>query len=153
MVFISKYLDNNILTIDNVNNIHELKIKLLILLKKFNNLEFKESSEIVSLQEKKYNYSDIFIYNKDTNEHYENNKIITDTLNIFYYKILFNKCSICIKPAIKITGDCSYCKYKFCNIHRLPEYHQCISLNECKLKSYEENYKKVISQKCVATQL
>ena len=140
MVFISKYLDDNILTFDNVNNIHELKKKLYDLLTK-------------SKPEKKYNYNDIFIFNKDTNEYCENNLIITDKLNCFYYKILFNKCSICMKPAIKITGDCYYCKYKFCNIHRLPEYHQCISLNECKLKSYEENYKKVISQKCVASQL
>jgi hypothetical protein len=148
MIFISKYLDDNILTIDNVNNIHELKIKLLISLKKINNSEF-----LGGTQEKKYNYNDIFIFNKDTNEHYENNKIITDTLNNFYYKILFNKCNICMKQAVKITGDCSYCKYKFCNIHRLPEYHNCISMKDCRIKSYEENYQKVISQKCVATQL
>ena len=143
MVCVSKYLDDNILTIDNVNNIDELKKKLYDLLNKSYNIELK----------KKINYNDIFIFNKDTNEYYENNKIITDKLNNFYYKILFNKCSICMKPAIKITGDCYYCNYKFCNIHRLPEYHQCISINECKLKSYEENYQKIISQKCVATQL
>ena len=34
MVFISKYLNDNILTIDNVNDIHELKKKLYDLLNK-----------------------------------------------------------------------------------------------------------------------
>jgi hypothetical protein len=141
MVFISKYLDNdNILTIDNVNDVHELKKNLYDLL-------------IKSKPEKKYNYNDIFIFNKDTNEYCENNLIITDKLNNFYYKILFNKCSICIKQAVNITGDCSYCNYKFCNIHRLPEYHNCISIKDCRTKSYDENYKRVINQKCVATQL
>ena len=141
MVFISKYLDNdNILTIDNVNDIHELKKNLYDLL-------------IKSKPEKKYNYNDIFIFNKDTNEYCENNLIITDKLNNFYYKILFNKCSICMKQAVNITGDCSYCNYKFCNIHRLPEYHNCISIKDCRTKSYDENYKRVINQKCVATQL
>ena len=141
MVFISKYLDNdNILTFDNVNDIHELKKNLYDLL-------------IKSKLEKKYNYNDIFIFNKDTNEHCENNLTITDKLNNFYYKILFNKCSICMKQAANITGDCSYCNYKFCNIHRLPEYHNCISMKDCKTKSYDENYKRVINQKCVATQL
>jgi hypothetical protein len=141
MVFISKYLDNdNILTINSVNDIHELKKKLYDLLSKFKS-------------EKKYNYNDIFIFNKDTNEYCENNSIITDKLNNFYYKILFNKCSICMKQAANITGDCSYCNYKFCNIHRLPEYHNCISIKDCRTKSYDENYKRVINQKCVATQL
>ena len=69
------------------------------------------------------------------------------------WEILFNKCSICMKQAVIITGDCSYCYYKFCNIHRLPEYHQCISMKDCRTKSYDENYQRVISQKCVATQL
>jgi len=141
MVFISKYLDNdNILTIDNVNDVHELKKNLYDLL-------------IKSKPEKKYNYNDIFIFNKDTNEYCENYLIITDKLNNFYYKILFNKCSICMKPAVIITGDCYYCNYKFCNIHRLPEYHNCISIKDCRTKSYDENYKRVINQKCVATQL
>ena len=141
MVFISKYLDNdNILTIDNVNDVHELKKNLYDLL-------------IKSKPEKKYNYNDIFIFNKDTNEYCENNLIIIDNLNNFYYKILFNKCSICMKQAVNITGDCSYCNYKFCNIHRLPEYHNCISIKDCRTKSYDENYKRVINQKCVATQL
>jgi len=141
MVFISKYLDNdNILTIDNVNDVHELKKNLYDLL-------------IKSKPEKKYNYNDIFIFNKDTNEYCENNLIITDKLNNFYYKILFNKCSICMKQAVNITGDCSYCNYKFCNIHRLPEYHNCISIKDCRTKSYNENYKRVINQKCIATQL
>ena len=140
MVFISKYLDDNILTFDNVNDIHELKKNLYDLL-------------IKSKPEKKYNYNDIFIFNKDTNEYCENNLIITDKLNNFYYKILFNKCSICMKQAVNITGDCSYCNYKFCNIHRLPEYHNCISMKDCRTKSYDENYKRVINQKCVATQL
>ena len=141
MVFISKYLDNdNILTIDNVNDVHELKKNLYDLL-------------IKSKPEKKYNYNDIFIFNKNTNEYCENNLIITDKLNNFYYKILFNKCSICMKQAVNITGDCSYCNYKFCNIHRLPEYHNCISIKDCRTKSYNENYKRVINQKCIATQL
>ena len=143
MVFISKYLNDNILTIDNVNDIHELKKKLYDLLNKSYDIELK----------KKFNYNDIFIFNKDTNDYCENNLIITDKLNNFYYKILFNKCSICMKQAVIITGDCSYCYYKFCNIHRLPEYHNCISIKDCRTKSYDENYKRVINQKCVATQL
>lgn len=152
MVFISKYLDNDIiLTLDNVNDVHELKKKLYDLLNK--SKEKKNSTIVESKLEKKYNYNDIFIFNKDTDEYCENNLIITDKLNNFYYKILFNKCSICMKPAVIITGDCSYCYYKFCNIHRLPEYHQCISMKDCKTKSYDENYQRVISQKCVATQL
>ena len=144
MVFISKYLDNDIiLTLDNVNDVHELKKKLYDLLNKSYDIELK----------KKFNYNDIFIFNKDTNDYCENNLIITDKLNNFYYKILFNKCSICMKQAVNITGDCSYCNYKFCNIHRLPEYHNCISIKDCRTKSYDENYKRVIKQKCVATQL
>ena len=45
----------------------------------------------------------------------------------------------CKKKAALIVGDCSYCKSKFCALHRLPEGHACINLSDCKKEHFDKN--------------
>ena len=69
------------------------------------------------------------------------------TAEKYYFKILTNKCAICLKKSTMITGDCKYCNCHYCNIHRLPESHCCIGLDKCKSDSFQDNYAKTISGK------
>jgi hypothetical protein len=75
------------------------------------------------------------------------------TAEKYYFKILTNKCAICLKKSTMITGDCKYCNCHYCNIHRLPESHCCIGLDKCKSDSFQENYHKTINGKCVKSQI
>ncbi len=49
------------------------------------------------------------------------------------------------KPA-PIIGDCTYCGFKFCAQHRLPEIHKCAKLKECCQTAKTENTKRLNSQ-------
>ena len=123
-----------IFTFENVKTIYELK---------------KNLSEKIKMP-----IGEIFIYNTETpNLHYENSVNITEVMQTFYYKTISNRCSICAKKSTMITGDCIYCLCHYCNIHRLPEEHACPCLEKCKSASFQENYNRVISQKCVFEQI
>lgn len=121
--------------------------------------KFENNKNIYELKKKlaekiKIPIGDIFIYNIETpNLHYENFVNITEDMNTFYYKIISNRCSVCSKKSTMITGDCNYCLCHYCNIHRLPENHTCPCLEKCKLDSYQENYNRVINQRCVTEQI
>ena len=94
----------------------------------------------------------IFIFDfENTATYYENYFKIT--AEKYYFKILTNKCAICLKKSTMITGDCKYCNCHYCNIHRLPESHCCIGLDKCKSDSFQDNYTKTISGKCVKAQI
>ena len=97
---------------------------------------------------------EIFIYSIEIpNINYENHNKISNNNDKFYYKILSNRCACCVKKSTMITGDCKYCSCHYCNIHRLPEIHACPCLEKCKSTSFQENYNRVISQKCVLEQI
>ena len=49
----------------------------------------------------------------------------------------------CHLKAVLITGDCKYCKLKFCNKHRLPESHYCENLQSCKDAHFQKNKEKL----------
>lgn len=49
------------------------------------------------------------------------------------------------KPA-PIVGDCTYCGFKFCAQHRLPEIHKCAKLKECCQTAKTENTNRLNSQ-------
>jgi hypothetical protein len=94
----------------------------------------------------------IFIFDfENLTSHYEN--YVKITAEKYYYKILTNKCSSCLKKSTMITGDCKYCSCHYCNIHRLPESHCCIGLDKCKSDSFQDNYAKTINGKCVKSQI
>jgi predicted nucleic acid binding AN1-type Zn finger protein len=123
-----------IFTFENIKTIYELK---------------KNLSEKIKMP-----IGEIFIYSTETpNLHYENSVNIYQDIQTFYYKTISNRCAICAKKSTMITGDCNYCACHYCNIHRLPENHACPCLDKCKTASFQENYNRVISQKCVIEQI
>lgn len=112
--------------------------------------------ELKSIISKNLNieFDSIFLYNAD--EDIERRKIYQNTDEIdkiqeILYKILKNSCNVCGSKATLITGDCNYCKCKYCNIHRLPESHKCACMNDIKKGSYNDNLNRVMNGKCVAT--
>ena len=36
----------------------------------------------------------------------------------------------CYDKILKLIGKCNYCQLSFCSIHRLPEKHNCVKLDE-----------------------
>ena len=60
---------------------------------------------------------------------------------------------ICKNRPVLITGDCSYCKKKYCNKHRLPEDHQCTDMASCKEESFNKNKSKLLDGKCIKPKL
>ena len=105
------------------------------------------------LSEKTKNHiGQIFIFDfENTTTYYES--YVKITAEKYYFKILSNKCAICLKKSTMITGDCKYCSCHYCNIHRLPESHCCVGLDKCKSDSFQDNYAKTISGKCVKSQI
>jgi len=99
----------------------------------------------------------IFLYstNDSSARIYQNKEDIEkiDEIHEIFYKKLKNACSVCASKATMITGDCSYCKCKYCNLHRLPETHKCACIHIIKTDSYNDNYKRVMNGKCVAAQI
>jgi hypothetical protein len=80
----------------------------------------------------------------------------TDTiqgLDQVILKIVKNRCSVCLRKSAPIVGDCAYCKCAYCAHHRLPEVHLCPCLSDCKKEHFDKNFKTVMEQKCVASQL
>lgn len=68
-------------------------------------------------------------------------------------KIIKNRCSVCSRKSAPIVGDCTYCRCAYCPEHRLPETHQCPCLTDCKKAHFDKNFKTVMEQKCVASQI
>ena len=97
---------------------------------------------------------DVFLYteNNSSARIYQNKEYIENIYEIFYKK-LKNSCNVCAAKATIITGDCSYCKCKYCNAHRLPETHKCACIHDVKHESFNDNYTRVMSGKCVAAQI
>lgn len=40
------------------------------------------------------------------------------------------KCKLCENNALKLIGECKYCKSSYCSQHRMPEDHQCEFLDD-----------------------
>ena len=98
----------------------------------------------------------IFLYT--SNSPNDEKRICQNTENIdkieeIFYKILKNSCNVCSVKATMITGDCNFCKCKYCNIHRLPESHKCACIQAIKKDSFNDNYSRVMNGKCVAAQI
>ena len=87
-----------------------------------------------------------------TNDCYENSYNISSDSSVGL-KLVKNRCQVCLKKSATIVGDCKFCDCKYCLTHRLPEIHKCPGLIDCKKESFDKNYKTVISQKCVASQI
>lgn len=97
----------------------------------------------------------VHIYkDKESKVFYMDNEIIDifDGMEI-QFKQLKNRCPVCLKKTAPIIGDCKFCKLKFCGAHRLPEAHCCYSMQKCRDQSFQQNEKKVLSEKCVATKV
>jgi predicted nucleic acid binding AN1-type Zn finger protein len=100
--------------------------------------------------------STLFLYTSiDAEKHLDASSVWNMQHTIVYYNILkhTNKCAICYKRAAPIIGDCSFCQSKFCAMHRLPESHTCVCINQCKQQQYESNRDTLMRNKCVASQI
>ena len=62
-----------------------------------------------------------------------------------------NKCDLddCLEKKSIIIGKCKWCNLHFCNIHRLPESHICIGINNCKKYAYSINETNLYNQKTI----
>lgn len=99
------------------------------------------------------NIDSLFFYDTNVNGRiYQNHENIDNIENI-YYKKLKNACNVCGSKSTIITGDCSFCLCKYCNLHRLPESHKCVCINKLKKDSFNDNYSRVMNGKCVAAQI
>ena len=58
--------------------------------------------------------------------------------------------SECKRKCALFIGNCSYCKSKYCDIHRLPEIHLCSNMQDCKDIHFQRNQDKLLAEKCVA---
>jgi hypothetical protein len=93
----------------------------------------------------------LFLYDGlDNGSLYQNNDDVRD-ITVVYYRRLGNACNVCAKKSVMITGDCNYCKCKYCNVHRLPESHSCPRLNDCRKTQFNINHEKVMNGKCVSS--
>ena len=133
-VFVSLGKDNKVeYKIENVLNIYHLKRYLSEKLQK--------------------ELSNIFIYSTEDSKIPLQNLLNFEDEIALYAKISKNRCSTCMGVATFGIGDCVYCKCNYCNMHRLPESHKCPRLESCKKESFDANFKQVISQKCVISQI
>ena len=59
-------------------------------------------------------------------------------------KCCYNKCKNKIEPIMIMTGKnkCSKCNFVFCNVHRIPEVHNCIQKKEFTKEELEKNIQK-----------
>lgn len=66
-----------------------------------------------------------------------------------------NRCCFnnCHSPALRMTGECQFCKGKFCSKHRLLEMHNCKGLKTCKDKSFERNALKLRNEQTVSSKV
>ena len=97
---------------------------------------------------------DVFLYTgSDSSARIYHNKEYIENIDEIFYKKLKNSCNVCAAKATIITGDCCYCKCKYCNAHRLPETHKCACIHAVKHESFNDNYTRVMSGKCVAAQI
>ena len=98
----------------------------------------------------------IFLYStneQNVDRHIYQNIEQINNINEIFYKVLKNSCNVCSAKATMITGDCNFCKCKYCNIHRLPETHKCACIQAIKKDSFNDNYSRVMNGKCVAAQI
>ena len=52
----------------------------------------------------------------------------------------------CVHKPAPIVGDCTYCGFKFCAQHRLPETHKCVNMKQCCQTAKSENTDRLNSQ-------
>ena len=100
--------------------------------------------------------STLFLYTTINDEkHLEDSSVWDIQLSVVYYNMLKhkNKCAVCYKRAAPLIGDCGFCQSKFCAMHRLPESHTCVGINQCKQQQYELNRDTLMRNKCVASQI
>ncbi|QPG74816.1 hypothetical protein FOA43_002152 [Brettanomyces nanus] len=66
-----------------------------------------------------------------------------------------NRCSFgtCHASALRLTGECQFCKGKFCSKHRLLEKHNCKGLKICKNKCFERNALKLRNEQTVTSKV
>lgn len=66
-----------------------------------------------------------------------------------------NRCSYgsCHSPALRLTGECQFCKGHFCSKHRLLEKHHCKGLKTCKDKCFERNALKLRNERTVTSKV
>ncbi|KAF6009023.1 hypothetical protein HII13_003662 [Brettanomyces bruxellensis] len=66
-----------------------------------------------------------------------------------------NRCSFgtCHATALRLTGECQFCKGRFCSKHRLLEKHNCKGLKTCKDKCFERNALKLRKEQTVASKV
>jgi len=96
----------------------------------------------------------IFLYTaSESSARIYQNKEYIENIDEIFYKKLKNSCNVCGTKATIITGDCAYCKCKYCNAHRLPETHKCACIHAVKHESFNDNYTRVMNGKCVAAQI
>ncbi|KAL2255689.1 hypothetical protein VTK26DRAFT_2880 [Humicola hyalothermophila] len=62
-------------------------------------------------------------------------------------KCSFEDCKAAARP---ISGDCDFCKGRFCNNHRLLEDHKCQNLEDCKREAFERNAMQRIQERTQA---
>jgi hypothetical protein len=122
--------------------------------------EFNEITTIYELKQyiaEKTNNELHNIHFLNNSSYFDNSMLIINTNyyinNSIYFINTKSKCATCGAKYAKIIGDCKFCKCKFCLNHRLPETHNCINMNICKNKAFNNNSNKVMSEKCVASKI
>ena len=66
-----------------------------------------------------------------------------------------NRCCIfnCNGRVVKIIGNCRWCSSNYCQMHRLPEDHECSGLVDCKKQLFEKNAIQLEKNKCIASKV
>ncbi|KDQ60718.1 hypothetical protein JAAARDRAFT_31692 [Jaapia argillacea MUCL 33604] len=59
----------------------------------------------------------------------------------------------CNSAALRIVGSCPHCRSDFCGSHRLPEYHNCTNLQDCRQQAFDRNKAKLESERTVASKM
>lgn len=83
-----------------------------------------------------------------------NSPIINETLKPLKKKKKKNVCPYvsneekCKDKISMIVGKCNYCEKVFCLLHRLPESHNCIYIENLKNDKMKENTDKLLNNKC-----
>ena len=137
-----------------------MTVTILVSLGKDNKIEYKIEG-VFNIYQLKQNLSEklgkevsnVFIYSSEESKTPLQNLYNFEDEITFYGKIAKNRCSTCVGIATFGIGDCVYCKCNYCNVHRLPETHKCPKLENCRKESFDANFKQVISQKCVMSQI
>jgi hypothetical protein len=137
-----------------------MTVSVLVSIAKDSKVEYKIENIFNVYQLKEYlseklgkDLSNIFIYSTEESKTPLQNLINYEDESYLYSKITKNRCATCQGVATFGIGDCVYCKCNYCNIHRLPETHKCPKLESCRKQSFDMNFKQVISQKCVISQI